>query len=72
MDSIHECFKKYKQSGFVRCDENELMRRLKSVLGRLNYSYDSPNVKHLSRSIQYPYQNGKFVILLDICTLKEF
>lgn len=72
MDSIYECFKKYKQSGFVRCSENELMKRLKSVLCRLNYSYDSPSVKQLSRTIQYPYQNGKFVILLDICTLKEF
>ena len=72
MDSIHECFKKYKQSGFVKCDGGELMKRLKIVLSKLKYSYNSQNVKHLSKSIQYPYQNGKFVILLDICSQNDF
>lgn len=72
MDSVHECFKKYKQSGFVKCNEKELMKRLKNVLNRLNYSYESPIVNLLSKSIQYPYQNGKFVILLDVCTLHDF
>lgn len=72
MDSIHECFKKYKQSEFVKCDGGELMKRLKIVLSKLKYSYNSPSVKYLSKSIQYPYQNGKFVILLDVCSQNEF
>ena len=70
MKQIEKIFKIYYNAGFTKHNEQVLIKRLQSIQKNIHIS--KFQLKSLQKSIQYPFINGIFVILLDRCTQKEF
>ena len=66
MDKIRYILHCYYQNNLVKNKPDTLIHRLKSI------NPSQSQIKELSKSIQYPYCNGVFVVYLDNCSKKEF
>lgn len=70
MNEIKKHLTSYYDAQLVRHNPTVLFKRLNIAFKKVRVT-DS-QIQSLQRSIQYPYINGEFVVLLDNCTIHEF
>jgi len=66
MNEIYKTLNLYYQYNLINNKPKVLIHRLNSIKPSQHEIYE------LSKSIKYPYQNGRFVIYLDVCTKPDF